>query len=162
MDGERREFAAPWGRLLKGISLGAVLLFAGLVWAGRVGGAVFLILPLLLFAALPFIVRGYRVVDGVLHIRRLFWSTRFKLDALQSAETRPDAMQGSIRLCGNGGLFSFTGLYRSSALGRYRAFVNDWRRTVVLRFPNRTIVVSPDDPEAFVNALKMEQTEERT
>ena len=69
-------------------------------------------------------------------------------------EVLPLDMKGSIRLCGNGGIFSFTGLYRSRALGRYRAFVNDLNRTVVLRFANRTAVVSPDDPHVFAEAVR--------
>jgi hypothetical protein len=61
-------------------------------------------------------------------------------------------MTGAIRTCGNGGLFSFTGWYWSRELRGHRAFVTDFNRTVVLRFKSRTIVVSPDDPEAFVKA----------
>ncbi|VGO17923.1 hypothetical protein PDESU_06525 [Pontiella desulfatans] len=63
-------------------------------------------------------------------------------------------MKGSIRLCGNGGLFSFTGLYRNKKLGNYRVFVNDLNRAVVLRFSKRTTVVTPDDPAAFVERVK--------
>ena len=59
-------------------------------------------------------------------------------------------MRGSLRLFGNGGIFSITGLFRNRALGNYRAFVTDLKRTVVLRFPERIIVVSPECPEKFV------------
>lgn len=58
-------------------------------------------------------------------------------------------MRGSLRLCGNGGMFSFTGWYRNRALGVYRAFVTDLKSTVVLKFAKRTIVVSPERPEEF-------------
>jgi hypothetical protein len=63
-------------------------------------------------------------------------------------------MKGSIRLFGNGGLFSFTGLYRNKKLGNYRAFVNDWHKCVILRFAKRTIVVSPNDPDGFVAVVE--------
>jgi hypothetical protein len=53
-------------------------------------------------------------------------------------------------LFGNGGLFSFTGVFRSPKLGRYRAYVTDPARTVILRFAERIAVVSPEDPDAFV------------
>ncbi len=46
-------------------------------------------------------------------------------------------MRGSLRLFGNGGMFSITGLYRNRALGNYRAFVTDLKKTVVLRFMKR-------------------------
>ncbi|WP_372846572.1 PH domain-containing protein [Pontiella sp.] len=116
------------------------------------GGLVWL-LPLGAFLAVPFIVRGYAVENGRLLIRRVGWVKTFPLDELESVEIDPQAMHGSIRLFGNGGLFSFTGLYRNKRLGNYRSFVNDWKRSVVVRFANRTIVVSPDDPVAFKQAL---------
>lgn len=149
----QQEFRAPWGRLLKGMSGGVVVLFIGIVVAGKASIALLVFFPLILLLALPFIIRGYAVSESTLTIRRLGWSMMIPLDDLQSAEAVPNAMRGSIRLFGNGGLFSITGLYRSKSLGKYRAFVTDLNRTVVLRFSNRIIVVSPDDPAAFVQKV---------
>jgi hypothetical protein len=154
MKNEQQEFSAPWGRLLKGMSGGVVMLFIVLLAMGTANGALLILFPLVLVLALPFMVRGYAVSDGWLIIKRLGWTTRFSLADLQSLEVDPKAMKGAIRLCGNGGLFSFTGLYRNKKLGNYRVFVNDVKHTVVLRFSSRTIVVSPDDPAAFVEAIK--------
>jgi hypothetical protein len=83
----------------------------------------------------------------------LFWTTRLDRNGLKSAEFVPKAMNKSLRTCGNGGGFSFTGWYWSKSLGFHRAFVTDLNRTVVLRFGTRTVVVSPDDPEDFVRDL---------
>ena len=105
---------------------------------------------LILFGAAPFIVRGYTIEPCGLLIRRLLWTTRVPLSDLQSAEFQPNAMRGSLRLCGNGGLFSITGWYRNCALGIYRAYVTELKNTVVLRFSKRTLVVSPENPERFV------------
>jgi hypothetical protein len=110
------------------------------------GWLVALILP----CAALFIVRSYAIEPNMLAIRRLLWTTRLPLAGLQSAEVSPDVMRGSLRLFGNGGMFSITGLFRNRALGNYRAFVTDLKKTVVLRFPKRTVVVSPEDPERFV------------
>ena len=41
----------------------------------------------------------------------------------------------------------------SRALGHYRAFVTDLKRTVVLRFEKKTIVISPENPEKFVTDI---------
>jgi hypothetical protein len=111
-----------------------------------VGWLVAFILPV---AAL-FIVRSYTIEPNMLAIRRLLWATRLPLAGLQSAEVSPNVMRGSLRLFGNGGMFSITGLFRNRALGNYRAFVTDLTRTVVLRFPKRTFVISPENPERFV------------
>jgi hypothetical protein len=108
---------------------------------------------LLFLGAALFVVRGYAVTSGELAIQRLLWTTRLPLAGLQSAEVSPDIMRGSLRLFGNGGMLSITGLYRNRALGNYRAFVTDLKRTVVLRFPKRTIVISPENPEQFVTEI---------
>ena len=100
-----------------------------------------------------FTIRSYTLASDVLLIHRLFWRTRLPLVALQSARFEPRAMQWSIRTFGNGGFFSFTGFYRNKLLGAYRAFVTDPRRTVVLRYTGRTVVVSPHAPEDFVREL---------
>lgn len=154
----KRTYQASWDRLLHIVSWGVVLvsvtafvavLFFGekhLAW--KVG-----VLALLLAASIPFTIRGYTVDDDEIGIRRLFWTTRIKKGDLTGAEVVPDAMRGSLRTCGNGGLFSFTGRYWSKKLGAYRAYVTHRHNTVVLRFLNRTIVVSPDDPEAFAEDL---------
>jgi hypothetical protein len=105
-------------------------------------------------ACLPFVVRGYAVAGKVLVIRRLGWETRRPLAGLREAFHDPEALRGSIRLCGNGGLFSFTGWYWNRRIGHYRAFLNDPRRTVVLRFERRAVVVSPADPAAFLEELQ--------
>jgi len=149
-------FNAPWGKTLRWMSAFSTVLLVGisvLVWrfnhSGPVWFAVFLP-PGLLFGAALFIIRHYTIEPRELLIRRLLWTTRLPLAGLQSAAFQPGAMRGSLRLCGNGGMFSFTGWYRSRTLGNYRAFVTDLKNTVVLRFEKKTIVVSPEPPEQFV------------
>ncbi len=53
----------------------------------------------------------------------------------------------------NGGLFSVTGWYWKRRMGHFRAYVTHLGRTVVLRFEDRTVVLSPGDPAGFVAAL---------
>jgi len=55
-------------------------------------------------------------------------------------------MRGSIRTSGNGGAFSFTGFYHNKRLRSYRAYVTAPRRTVVLRYADRRVVLSPGAP----------------
>lgn len=175
-------FGAPWGRsLLVASSVQVVLLLAvGTApvflaaldpepvpwwkWLGAsLGGAI----PLAILAvAARFAVRGYTVTDESIRIHRLGWSSSVPLDQLESATVSPYAMRRSIRELANGGLFSYTGRFHNAALGSYRAFVTDHARTVVLRFPDRAdgdrvIVMSPDDPSAFVALLPAEPAGER-
>lgn len=149
-------FAAPWGKTLRwmtafsAVILGAVVVTVFLVDKSGPGRAAVLLLPLIFLGAALFIIRDYTIAPRELLIRRLLWTTRVSLADLQTAEFQPKVMRGSLRLCGNGGMLSITGWYRNRTLGNYRAFVTELNNTVVLRFPKRTIVISPENPERFV------------
>jgi hypothetical protein len=47
-------------------------------------------------------------------------------------------------------LFSYTGFHWRKKLGFYRVYATDPDRAVVLRYPKRTIVITPHDPQAFI------------
>jgi hypothetical protein len=146
---------APWSSMLIGVSAvaTAICLLAGTLSFGRMPPLLEWIPWLILLApllAIPFIVTGYSLRDGMLLIHRPGWDYKVPLADFVSAEFAPRVTAGSIRLFGNGGMYSFTGLYRNSRLGNYRAFWNDQRRTVVLTFRKRKLVISPEFPEAFV------------
>ena len=159
--------AAPWPGRLKIVSaLVSLLLAAAGVAAWRAipvptgfthgfGFAVALVFPAVLFFSLLFVVAGY-VLDGPdLLVTRLFWSTRIPLSGVRRVYADPMACKGSWRVFGNGGLFSFTGLYRNKALGTYRLFATDVSRAVVLVLPRRTVVVTPGSPEDFVRSVSL-------
>jgi hypothetical protein len=158
-----KHYNAPWGALLITVSLMLAALCLGLaVFLFSRGGAVsfwmgLLLLTLVIGCAL-FTIRGYTVVDGAVLVHRLFWATRLPLAGLCSVQVQPDAMRWSIRTFGNGGFFSFTGYYRNTKLGSYRAFVTDGHRTVVLHYSGRTVVLSPGSPEDFVRELSSQRT----
>jgi hypothetical protein len=63
-------------------------------------------------------------------------------------------MKCSIKVCGNGGLFAITGIYQNKVLGRYRAFVTNPEYAIALVLSDRTIVISPEYPEDFVQAIR--------
>ncbi len=148
-------FAAPWGRDLKvmtligvaviGVPIAVQLLEGRWLVPALMGG--------ILAAIALYCVRGYELAPGVLLIRRLLWHTRWPLDQAAHATVRPHAMRGSWRMWGNGGLFAITGRFSGSGLGRYHAFVTDPSRTVIVTTRKGIVVVSPDRPDAFVDAL---------
>lgn len=152
----RTHFRAPWSTSVRVITVvvGGLLVALPLalpadalrwiVWA--VWGAV--------VTCLFLSVTGYSVRNGTLLVHRLGWATRFELASLSAFEINPHAMMGSVRLFGNGGIFCILGHFRNGVLGHYRAYVTDAARAVVLEFGARKIVVSPDDPAAFVETLR--------
>jgi hypothetical protein len=156
-------FRAPWGALLTTVSLASTVLLVGVsilclsVLPPKLDFARFTagVLPLVVvLGCLPFLVRGYVLTERELVIQRLGWTNRWPLAGLTAAEVDPDALKKSIRLWGNGGLFSFCGWFRNKKLGLYRIFGTDPKRSVVLKFVGRTIVLTPDKPEEFVVAIR--------
>ncbi|MBX3303338.1 MAG: hypothetical protein KF693_14075 [Nitrospira sp.] len=153
-----KTYNAPWSTSLIAVSSLVTVLCAGIAIGFILSGRSVLqwaaLLPLAIIACgLLLTIRGYTVTPDAILVHRLLWTTRLPLIGLQSAKFEPDVMRGSIRTFGNGGLFSFSGFFRNKALGTYRAFVTDLQRTVVLRFPSRTVVVSPSAPEEFIHDI---------
>jgi hypothetical protein len=161
--------AAPWSLGVKVVSalatvaLGVmtVVLFRSIPRGTRVpyaeafGTALVAMPALILLGAALFVVRGYRFEGTTLLVERLAWSTRVELAGLERAWADPAAMCRSLRLFGNGGLYAITGVFRNSALGTYRAYATDPRMAVVLRTPARATVVTPAEPAAFLEQVRM-------
>jgi hypothetical protein len=60
-----------------------------------------------------------------------------------------------VRLIGAGGFFGTFGLCRSAPLGLFRAYVSDRKKLVLIdRRGFRPLLISPDRPETFVQALR--------
>lgn len=164
---QRHQFDAPWGRGLKVISvlgsLGSSIPIAiglgepDMPVAARLA-CVFSGFVILGSCAL-FTIRGYRVDGGSVYVRRLLWESRVDLDGLQAVERqdRASIRRGMIKVWGNGGLFSFSGTFRSRELGMFRMYVTDLDRLVLLTIGERKVVMSPDDPEAFIALLRKER-----
>lgn len=158
-----KTFSAPWSGTLKALSVPISVICLSIVITGLVhGGPGASAREILFFDVLPFAVmaggvcctiRGYALTPEEILIKRLFWYTRLPRAGLESAAFSPESVRGSIRMFGNGGFFSFTGWFWSRELGKYRAFATDYSRIVVLRYPRRTIVISPGEPDEFVRAV---------
>lgn len=155
-------FKAPWGTSLKvltGLSSAILVVIitigiffgphSNLIWiAGMI------VIPLsMFFIASLFTIRGYQLTLDALLIQRLFWNSRVELSELQSAEVDAEAMKQSARIFGNGGLFCFAGKFDSNRLGTYRAFATDPKNSVVLRFNDKKIVVTPESADVFVTEI---------
>ena len=151
------EFNAPWSRSLRigtaiFIAIFCVLILLGFSrLLGEVPRLIMILLPsVILVTSLAAAIRGYVLTEHEIEIRRLGWTTRLPLDTLQSVEGKADALNNSVRLFANGGLFSFTGWFWNRQLKLFRAYATDPSRSVVLRYPNKTIVITPHDPQQFI------------
>lgn len=147
----RTHFSAPWSRKLQLTTLAFLALIAFVVIRSGPYASWVLLGVLLLAGFLS--VRGYSVVDGQVLVHRLGWSNRFNLSQLRKIEASPGVMMGSVRVMGVGGLFAFLGTFRNQILGMYRAYATDGDNAVVLDLDGSTVVVTPDSPAEFVNAV---------
>ena len=104
-----------------------------------------------LFAAVALLaIRGYRLENGELRVRRVLWSTRYSLAGLSSAVRDPRALRPTVFGFGNNGFFAVNGWRRVAPYGWCRALATDAANAVVLRTPERTLIVTPDRPDEFV------------
>jgi hypothetical protein len=159
--------AAPWSGLLKAVSAFTTLLLLAVTYAAWraappgltglayvIGIAVPCIPLAVVLVALLFVVVGYEVDATELRVRRLLWATTLRLNGVNHVWQDPEVIRGSLRVVGNGGLFSFSGVFWSKRLGRYRIFATDLKRCVVLVLTDRVLVVTPADPEAFIQHIR--------
>jgi hypothetical protein len=99
--------------------------------------------------------RAYVVSARQVVVKRLIGDVVFALEGL--AEMRRaggDDMRGCVRIWGNGGLFGYYGLFRTSGLGRCTWYVTRRSNAVVLVTNRRTALFSPDDVDGFLAAIR--------
>jgi hypothetical protein len=168
MQPKRHFSAAPWPTCLKITSLLGCALLLGVGYAAFVaiprdtrvpfaetfGTLIAFVTPTIALTAALFLVSGYELDGRCLLVRRLLWATPVSLTGIRKTYHDPAAMKRSLRVFGNGGLLSITGIYKNKSLGWYRAFVTDPSHAVVLVLPNRVVVISPSDPLAFIQQLR--------
>jgi len=160
--------AASWSKLLWGATIFTCVLLGGVgyaAWraiphvpskpaAALIGTLVAVTPPAVALLAVLFVVRWFALEGRALVVRRLFWSTVVPLEEVRSVAVDPELIRGSLRVAGNGGLFSITGTFWNRRVGRYRAFITDPSKVVILVTPGGTIALSPADPAAFVDRVR--------
>ena len=153
--------AAPLSGVIRGITIFSLLLFAVLavvIWSKPVSSPI----PTLTVAFFMLIfgitylfgVTGYELQGTQLIVYRRIGPKIFSLRTLVKAYADSHALRGSLRVMGNGGLFCFCGWFWNRRLGLYRVYVTNLRRCVVLVRTDRTLVISPEDPQRFLDALQ--------
>jgi len=105
--------------------------------------------------------RGYTISEGSIVVKRLFGDARVPLEGVREARrANRDDFRGCIRLWGNGGLFGYYGLFRTSKLGRCTWYVTNRANAVVVRTEAKTALFSPDDVDGFLAAIQGVRTTE--
>jgi hypothetical protein len=159
---ETHVFATPWAHSLRWLTILSLLILIGLVVLALAMGptgnlawvAVILVPAILVLAAVSFFtIRRYEVMPQELLVKRLGWTTRVDLTGLESVQADPLALREARRTFGEGKLSQFFSTYDNPRLGRFQAFGKQEPQSVVLRFPDRTVVVTPAEPQRMIEVL---------
>lgn len=102
--------------------------------------------------------RGYTVEPTQVTIRRLGRDIRIPIETIKRVESvdGTEFFKGATRMWANAGLFGYAGYFRSPATGTFRGYTTRTQGSMVaLHFDFAVpIVVSPDDTDGFVNAVR--------
>lgn len=104
-------------------------------------------------ASLGFRIHGYDLGPDELVIRYGFWRRVIRLGDVLSVSSGNGVINRSLRICASGGLWSFLGLFHHGELGRFRAYVSDLSKVVMLVTSAGRVLVSPSEPEQFVRDI---------
>ena len=151
---EPRYFSVTYDSTTKLMSGVVLLLFASisLVTQSVLLACIATALMLLSYAYSP---RGYTVGPGFAAIQRRVGTVSIPLVETREIRTASaNDLQGCVRLWGNGGLFGYYGLFRTSKLGKCTWYVTDRKKLVVLITRTKTFLLSPDDVNGFVSAIR--------
>ncbi len=153
------EFKSPWSQALRVKTALSVILLLASVAIGWLGGSHFTLIVHIALLAVPLAILlvaarcavvGYALTEQEVRIKHLGRMTRLPLSAITAVEGNVAAMEGSVCLLANPGIFSVTGVFWNRRLKLYRAFATDPSRAVVLRFRKRAVVITPHDPQHFI------------
>jgi len=99
-------------------------------------------------------IRELKLDGNTLFVRLPWWGNRFELAGLQSIEADPQALKGAWKKMGNDGLGGMIGSFHSKRQGAMRVYVSDPAKSVVLRWADRIVVVSPKDTDWFIESVR--------
>lgn len=151
----RKVFKAPWDFKLIAITSGIIILFAALNYATP-NIYVAVLLWSIVIGCSVFGVYGYSIQDGKLKILCLGWAKEIKMSDITRVESKPNAMLGSIRKFGIGGLFGYIGKFSNTILGSYTAYATHTEKTVEINTKQTKYIITPDNPDEFVTSLRTE------
>ncbi|MGO9261794.1 MAG: PH domain-containing protein [Bryobacteraceae bacterium] len=128
--------------------LAAVVIVTGSMIAAGIGA----LIVALSYAWSP---RGYTISERSIFVKRFIGNARIPLDGIREARAATaEDFRGSIRLFGDGGLFGYYGVFRTSKLGKSNWYLTNRSHAVVVITGAKTALFSPDDTDGFLAAMR--------
>lgn len=115
------------------------------------------IMLLLAIASFGLRIRSYGINSGNLVVNLGFSKKIFPLSGLQSASLMKRPFSGARKDMGSAGVWSYYGSFSSANLGAFSAYATTGARGVLLVWPDKKVLVTPDDAERFIQSAKTGQ-----
>ena len=144
--------------LLGGLSLG-MLIVAIAVWiSGRVfPGFLALGVSIMTFVAwrmsCELRLKWLQIEDGILTVRAVHQQIKLPINELATRRLDSSETAHLERLASVGGIVSGSGGFDSHILGEFDLFATNLTNSVLIESPESRLVVTPDEPEIFIEAL---------
>jgi hypothetical protein len=158
------EYSASLGTVPKITTIAITVLFAALIIGpvlsikeNGVASIMYISSALLIiyFGAFIYSPRKYSVTEKAIIIHRVIGNVTIKKSDIATVETSDKGLPLGIRTFGVGGLFGYFGSFYNFDMGSMSWYVTRRDRTVLIKTAKgKKIVISPDDRDAFVQALK--------
>ena len=85
----------------------------------------------------------------------IFFKKKIKRKKIKKVEHKPNIMANSVRTFGVGGMFVRLGNFKNKKLGYYKAYATNDTNAVLIELKNdKDVVISPEQPENFVEEVK--------
>jgi hypothetical protein len=160
------KFSASLDKFSKTITTAVTLLFLVLLysqyqvwistyqkWIPLAMGFFFIAVYALCYCLKPL---GYEITHGELIISRYLGNVSIpRSDIQQVSLLSQESIKRSIRTFGNGGLFGYVGKFYNRTMGKMTWYITRRDSLVLVETKDgRKILLSPDEPEQFVNHMK--------
>lgn len=99
--------------------------------------------------------KSYEVTEGGIVIKRPIGSKLIGFSRIKQVNrVKNDDLGFVFRLFGNGGLFGFTGLFKSRFYGDLTFYATQQRNYVIVETDLKKYVLTPDEPLKFVKSVE--------
>lgn len=97
----------------------------------------------------------YIVTDNEIIVKRICPNVKIPFAEVSAMNRMPysQVFKRAIRTLGNGGLFAIYGNFKSPSMGKFRAYMTRRDKLVVISTNDKPIVLTPDAPQDFINAV---------
>ena len=131
-------------------------LFLGVFNFETFGTIIFpLIMTLIVLWSFLWHVQSYEVTNGGIEIKRPIGPVLISFRSINyTKRVENDDLGIIIRTFGNGGIFGFNGIFRSSIQGKITFYGTQQRNYVIVETDLKKYVLTPDEPFEFVKSVE--------